>query len=46
MFTEYFPELQDFTEKVTNVALPFRYHLAKLDRTDRRSFGELLSAKV
>jgi hypothetical protein len=44
MSTEYFPELRDFTEKVTNVALPFRYHLAKLDRADRRSFGELLSA--
>jgi hypothetical protein len=44
MYTDYFPELRDFTEKVTNVALPFRYHLAKLDRTDRRSFGELLAA--
>jgi hypothetical protein len=44
MYTEYFPELSDFTEKVTNVALPFRHQLAKLDRTDRRSFGELLSA--
>jgi hypothetical protein len=44
MSTEYFPELSDFTGKVTNVALPFRYHLAKLDRIDRRSFGELLSA--
>jgi hypothetical protein len=44
MYTDYFPELRDFTEKVTNVALPFRYHLAKLDRTDRKSFGELLAA--
>lgn len=44
MYTEYFPELSDFTDKVTNVALPFRHQLAKLDRTDRRSFGELLSA--
>jgi hypothetical protein len=44
MYTEYFPELRDFTEKVTNVALQFRHQLAKLDRTDRRSFGELLSA--
>jgi hypothetical protein len=44
MYTEYFPELRDFTEKVTNVALPLRHQLAKLDRMDRRSFGELLSA--
>ena len=44
MHTEYFPELSDFTDKVTNVALSFRHQLAKLDRTDRRSFGELLSA--
>ena len=44
MYTEYFPELRDFTEKVTNVALPFRHQLTKLDRSDRRSFGELLSA--
>ena len=44
MYTEHFPELRDFTEKVTNVALPLRHQLAKLDRMDRRSFGELLSA--
>ncbi len=44
MYTELFPELRDFTEKVTNVALPLRHHLAKLDRMDRRTFGELLSA--
>jgi hypothetical protein len=44
MYTEHFPELRDFTEKVTNVALPLRHRLAKLDRMDRRSFGELLSA--
>jgi hypothetical protein len=44
MYTEHFPELRDFTEKVTNVALTLRHQLAKLDRMDRRSFGELLSA--
>jgi hypothetical protein len=44
MYTEYLPDLRDFTDKVTNVALSFRYRLAKLDRTDRRTFGELLSA--
>ena len=44
MYTEPFPELRKFTEKVTNVALPFRHQLAKLDRMDRKSFGELLSA--
>lgn len=44
MYAEQFPELRDFTERVTNVALTFRHHLAKLDRMDRRSFGELLSA--
>ena len=44
MYTDHFPELRDFTEKVTKVALPFRHQLAKLDRSDRRSFGELLSA--
>jgi hypothetical protein len=44
MYTEHFPELRDFTENVTNVALPLRHQLAKLDRMDRRSFGELLSA--
>lgn len=44
LYTEHLPELRDFTEKVTNIALPFRHQLAKLDRMDRRSFGELLSA--
>lgn len=44
MYTEDLPELYDYTEKVTSVALPFRHQLAKLDRMDRRSFGELLSA--
>ena len=44
MYTEHFPELRDLTEKGTNVALPLRHQLAKLDRMDRRSFGELLSA--
>ena len=44
MYTEHLPELRDFTEKVTNVALPLRHHLAKLDRMNRRTFGELLSA--
>ena len=44
MYTEHFPELRDFTEKATNVALTLRHQLAKLDRMDRRSFGELLSA--
>ncbi|HEX5976161.1 MAG TPA: hypothetical protein VFY68_02730 [Nitrososphaeraceae archaeon] len=44
LYTEHLPELRDFTEKVTNVVLPFRHQLAKLDRMDRRSFGELLSA--
>ncbi|HJR47040.1 MAG TPA: hypothetical protein VJ799_02680, partial [Nitrososphaeraceae archaeon] len=44
MYTEHLPELRDFTEKVTNVALPLRHQLAKMDRMDRRSFGELLSA--
>jgi hypothetical protein len=44
MYTDHFPELQDFMEKVTKVALPFRHQLAKLDRSDRRLFGELLSA--
>lgn len=44
MYHDQFPEIRDFTEMVTKVALPFRHHLAKLDRSDRRSFGELLSA--
>ncbi|MFZ0204481.1 MAG: hypothetical protein WAL46_12365 [Nitrososphaeraceae archaeon] len=44
MYAGQFPELRDFTERVTNVALTFRHHLARLDRTERRSFGELLSA--
>jgi hypothetical protein len=44
MYSGQFPELRDFTERVTNVALTFRHHLARLDRTERRSFGELLSA--
>jgi hypothetical protein len=44
MYGEDFPELRDFTEQVTNAALPLRHQLAKLDRMDRRPFGELLSA--
>jgi hypothetical protein len=44
MYHDQFPELRDFTEMVTKVALSFRHQLAKLDRSDRRSFGELLSA--
>jgi hypothetical protein len=44
MYTEYLPELRDFTEKITNVVLPLRHQLARLDRMERRSFGELLSA--
>jgi hypothetical protein len=44
MYTEHFPELRDFTEKVTNVAIPLRHQFAKMDRMDKRSFGELLSA--
>jgi hypothetical protein len=44
MSTDQFPELGDFTDRVTKVALSFRHELAKLDRSDRRSFGELLSA--
>jgi hypothetical protein len=44
MYTEYLPELRDFTEKITNVSLPLRHQLARLDRMERRSFGELLSA--
>lgn len=44
MSKDHFPERQEFTEKVIKVALPFRHQLAKLDRSDRRSFGELLSA--
>jgi hypothetical protein len=44
MYTEHLPELRDFTEKVTKVALPLRHQFAKMDRMDRRSFGELLSA--
>jgi len=44
MCDERFPELHDFTEKVINVSLPLRHQLAKLDRMNRRSFGELLSA--
>ena len=44
MYNDHFPEIRDFTEIVTKVALSFKYQLAKLDRSDRRSFGELLSA--
>lgn len=44
MCTEHYPELRNFTEKVTNIALTLRHRLGKLDRMDRRSFGELLSA--
>ncbi len=44
MYSECFPALRDFTERVTNTALTLRHRLAKLDRMNRRSFGELLSA--
>jgi hypothetical protein len=44
MYAQHLPELRDFTEKITNVALPLRHQLARLDRMERRSFGELLSA--
>jgi hypothetical protein len=44
MSSELFPKLHDFTERVTNAALPLRHRLAKLDRMNGRSFGELLSA--
>lgn len=44
MYTDSFPEIRDFLEKVRDVALPLRHQLVKLDRLDRRTFGELLSA--
>ena len=44
MYTDHYPEIQDFTEMVSKVALSFRHQLSKLDRNDRRSFGDLLSA--
>lgn len=45
MYTEQFPEPRDFTEEVTNAALALSHQLAKLDRMDKRSFGDLLSAR-
>jgi hypothetical protein len=44
MYTDRYPDIRDFTEMVSKVALSFRHQLSKLDRNDRRSFGDLLSA--
>jgi hypothetical protein len=44
MSKEELPELGYFTEKITGIAISLRHQLAKLDRQDKRSFGDLLSA--
>jgi hypothetical protein len=44
MYTDNCPDIDDFFERVRNVALSLRYHLVKLDRIHKRMFGDLLSA--
>jgi hypothetical protein len=43
-YVQSLPEVRNFTENVTSIALTLRRRLAKLDRMDKRSFGELLEA--
>ena len=38
------PHIRDFTDKITRTAVTLKYELAKLDKIDKRQFGELLSA--
>jgi hypothetical protein len=44
MCNDEFPDVRDFIEKVRDAALPLRHQLVRLDRMDRRLFGDLLSA--
>jgi hypothetical protein len=44
MYTDHYPDIDDFFDRVRNVALSLRYHLVKLDRIHKKTFGDLLSA--
>jgi hypothetical protein len=43
-YTHDLPDVRDFTDKVTRSAMALKYELIKLDKVDKRRFGELLSA--
>jgi hypothetical protein len=44
MYTDRFPNFRDFTAKVRDFAIPLRHRLVKMDKSDNRKFGDLLSA--